>query len=357
MSRWIFGVVLLMLVTGLSHMVEAQTVRGRLVGADADVPVSGALVSLEDSAGVSVAQMVTGSAGRFGLRAPMPGRYHLQVRRIGFHPWSTEVVLAAGEELVRTVSLSDLPVALPEIRVAGTSVCGERFRGDTLSAALWSQAGTALEITRHTVESRAYRFETLREEQEIARVGATAPVTRLHELSISAWPVQAPPAATLLANGFVENIEDIQVGPTWYGPDAEFLLSDPFFEGHCFRAVPPDPVMPPEWVGLAFEPAVRDARADIRGTLWLDRETGQLRRLNFEYTRIPKWARGSEATGELRFAPLPDGGWIVQQWRIRVPVPRVDLGTRQASLYGFRESFGRVTAVLATNGALLQRYP
>jgi len=95
---------------------------------------------------------------------------------------------------------------------------------------------------------------------------------------------------------------------------------------------------------------------DIRGTIWLDRESAQLRQLNFEYTRVPKWARGTEATGELRFAPLPDGGWIVQQWRLRVPVPRVDLGTRQASLQGYRESSGWVTAVLASNGALLKRY-
>lgn len=356
MSRLVLWGCVVALLAGAHRAAEAQSVRGRLVAADPGAPVQGALVSLEDTAGVSVAQVVTGAEGRFMVRAPRAGSYQIRVRRIGFRPWSAPVTLAEGEELIRSISLADLPIALPEIQVAGVSVCGARFQGDTLAAALWAQAGTALEITRHTVESHAYRFETLREEQDIARVGATAPVTQAREVAISAWPVQAPPVATLLSSGFIEDIDDIQAGPTWYGPDAEFLLSNPFFEGHCFRAIPPGEGMPPDWVGLAFEPAVKDARADIRGTLWLDRETGELRRLNFEYTRIPKWARGTEATGELRFAPLPDGGWIVQRWFLRVPVPRVDLGTREASLHGYRESSGRVTAVLARDGALLQRY-
>lgn len=334
---------------------DAQAIRGRLVEAGTEVAVVGALVLLQDSAGKRVAQAVSGSEGRFSLRAPAPGGYLLRILRIGYLPVDSTVRLAEGETLTRMMALAGAPVALPEITVAGTATCGDRARKDTLSGPLWTQAGTALAITAQTVKSRGLRFETLREERNIDRLGEATPVQALNELNISTWPVKSPPPDTLLASGFVENIEDMDVGPTWFGPDAEFLLSDPFFEGHCFWTVPPSLETPAGWVGLAFDPAVTDQRSDIRGTLWLDRESGQLRRLDFTYTRVPKWARGFEAGGLLAFAPLPEGGWIVQRWMLRVPLPqRSTPGSMK--VYGYRESGGHVRAVLDAQGRLLHNY-
>lgn len=291
------------------------------------------------------------------LQAPAAGSYELRVLRIGYQPHETEVRLGGGDSREETISLSGLPVALPEIEVAGVSKCGARARGDTLSSALWTQAGIALAITAQTVRSRSLRFETELEERQINRVGATTTPSGRNELSISAWPVRSPPMDSLLTSGFIENIEDLQVGPTWYGPDPEFLLSEPFFAGHCFHTVPPDSGVAEGWVGLAFEPAATDRRADIRGTLWLDRLSGQLRRLEFTYTRVPSWARGADAGGTLAFAPLPEGGWIVQRWLLRAPVPEVILGSSRARMIGSRESGGRVVAVLDSQGKVLQSYP
>ncbi len=333
----------------------AQGVRGRLLEATSDAPVVGALVVLEDASGRRVAQMVTGEAGRFVVRAPAAGAYRLRVLRIGYLPFDSEVRLPAGELSDRTLMLAGAPVALPEIAIAGTSMCGDRARGDTLSSALWLQAGTALEITAQTVLSRSYRFETALENRNIDRLGNPTDVAELNELSISAWPVRAPPPDTLLSIGFIENIDDTVDGPTWYGPDPEFLLSEPFFEGHCFWTVPPGQGEPPEWVGLAFEPGQRDSRSDIRGTLWLDRQSAQLRRLDFFYTRLPKWARGYTGGGVLTFAPLPGGGWIVQRWLLRVPLPQATTPGNM-KVYGYRESGGYVRAVLDAKGKMVHSY-
>ncbi|HEX5005131.1 MAG TPA: carboxypeptidase-like regulatory domain-containing protein, partial [Gemmatimonadales bacterium] len=310
-----------------------------------------------NSAGTRVAQSVSSGSGRFQVQAPSAGSYSLRVLRIGYQPYEVTRRFDGTAPSEETIRLSGLPVALPEIAVAGSSKCGERALGDTLSSAIWTQAGTALAITAQTVRSRSYRFQTALEQRQVDLVGTTSTPAVTNELGISAWPVRSPPPDTLLASGFVENLEDLQVGPTWYGPDPEFLLSDPFFAGHCFRAVPADSSSEAGWVGLAFEPAARDMRADIRGTLWLDRATAELRRLEFEYTRLPRWARGSEAGGTLAFAPLPEGGWIVQKWMIRVPVPEVEVATGRAKVLGYRESGGHVVAVLDASGVVLQRYP
>jgi hypothetical protein len=334
----------------------AQAIRGRLVEEVTDVPVVGALLLLQDSAGKRVAQGVSGSEGRFSIKAPAPGAYTLRVLRIGYLPVESMVRLSEGETLTRTMALAGAPVALPEITVAGTATCGDRARKDTLSAALWTQAGTALAITAQTVKSQAYRFQTVLEDRDLDRFGTPSTPRQVNELSISTWPVRSPSPDTLLTSGFVENIEDLVVGPTWYGPDAEFLLSDPFFEGHCFWTVPPGLGDPSEWVGLAFEPGAKDQRSDIRGTLWLDQASAELRRLDFSYTRLPKWAREVEAGGTLRFAPLPGGGWIVQRWMLRVPVPQLDVGSGKVTVLGFRESGGRVTAVLNSRGKVVQDY-
>jgi len=346
---------LTLLLSLLAGTLRAQTLRGRLVEDGSAAGVVGALVLLQDSSRKRVAEGVSGEAGRFALRAPSAGRYLLRVLRIGYHPFETDVQLGPEEMPSRTFTLSGLPFSLPEITVVGTSVCGARSRGDTLSSALWIEAGTALGITAQTVKSASLRFVVVREGREIDRSGTSYPVDAPNPLGTSGWPVRSPPADTLLVSGFIENIDDKSVGPTWYGPDAEFLLSEPFFDGHCFHVIPPTDSIPATWVGLAFEPATADRRADIRGTLWMDRQSAELRRLEFTYTRLPRWARGADAGGRLDFAPLPGGGWIVQRWLLRVPIPeRTPNGAMR--IYGYRELGGHVRAVRDAQGKVLQTY-
>jgi hypothetical protein len=348
-------VILLLGLCGSAARLQAQAVQGRLTDQLTGRPSVGALVLLEDSAGRQVTQVVSGAEGRYRLRASTPGAYVVRVLRIGYAPFVGRVVLASGETITRNWELSGVIYQLPEITVAGAPRCGSRARGDTLLEALWSEAGTALGITAQTVASRSFRFETVLEARDIDRLGNSTPADEVNRLGVSSWPVRSPPADTLLTSGFVENLDDLNEGPTWYGPDADFLLSTAFLARHCFQTVPPGPENPPEWVGLAFAPEFKDQRADIRGTLWLDRKTAELRRLDFQYTRLPKWARGEVAGGELRFAPLPGGGWIVQRWMLRVPVPqRTEAGS--ARVYGYRESGGHVTAVLDVSGKLVQSY-
>lgn len=360
-------VLLLLLLVPIPPL-HAQGIRGRLLQAGSNTPIVGALVVLQDSAGKRAAQTVSGGEGRYSIRAPAAGRYLLRVLRIGYFPYESFIELGSVDQLDRTLILGGTPVALPEISVAGKSLCGSRSKGDTLSSALWTQAGTALGIADQTVRQRGLRFVVVRDDRDIDRVGEATPVDADNPLGASGWPVRSLPADSLLEFGFILNRDDLWEGPTWLGPDPEFLLSDAFFAGHCFRTVPPADGLPAAWVGLAFEPAVESKLADVRGTLWLDRASGELRRIEYGYTLLPKWAKGHDAGGTLNLARLDDGGWVVQQWVMRVPIPRVvrtaDTRTADnrtvwketATFYGYRESVGRVVEVKTVDGQIVQRF-
>ncbi len=338
---------------------HAQALRGRLVDASPDGAIVGALVTLLDSGGTSMVQGVSGTTGRFLLRAPHPGHFTLRVLRIGFAPWDTEVQLASGETLERTLVLTDLRVVLPEVKVQGQLLCGAEAREDSLSTVLWDQARTALSLTNEAVNSLRFRFYTVLQDRMVDSAETRSvdlPAIDVSNL-VTQWPVRSPPPDSLLANGFVMNLEDLVDGPSWYGPDAEYLLSEPFFADHCFQLVPPGAGQPPDWVGLSFAPGLASPRADIRGVLWIDRATAELRRLDFAYTRLPSWAQGRHAFGQLGFSPLPGGGWIVQRWMLRVPIPEVNYNTRKARFLEYRESGGYVSQVLTAEGQEVVQYP
>ena len=196
---------------------------------------------LQDVAGQTIDQSVSNDAGHFQLRAPAAGSFSIRVLRIGYAPWLTDVGLATGQVLDRSLLLTDARIALPEIRVEGTQLCGALAEQDSVGSMLWAQAGTALALTNDGIRSRQYRFGTVLEDRLVDSSGMISralPNTSIASLS-TAWPVQSLPQDSLARYGFILNREDLVEGPTWFGPDADFLLSESFLAGHCFRTVPP----------------------------------------------------------------------------------------------------------------------
>jgi hypothetical protein len=90
-------------------------------------------------------------------------------------------------------------------------------------------------------------------------------------------------------------------------------------------------------VGLRFEPAQRRRTTDVVGTLWVDRNSGQLRVLEYVYVGLPPELDAEHVGGRLQFRRLSTGAWIVDNWYIRMPrVETVDVSgraiTRQRSM-------------------------
>lgn len=93
-----------------------QSVRGRLLEDGTDQPVAAAQVALITAAGNAIAADQSNAAGQFALRAPRPGTYRLQIRRLGYRA-RMEPVEISGRGLELDVRLEPLPVTLDPVTV------------------------------------------------------------------------------------------------------------------------------------------------------------------------------------------------------------------------------------------------
>ena len=128
----------------------AQSVQGRVLQLPADVPISGALVVLVDSAGRDVARAATSASGGYSLAAGSAGRYRIVVRQIGWQAWTSPAFeLAAGASRPLLLRIQTEPYALPTITVeARRPRCGIRLGGDAVVSRLLEVAQTALALAQ-----------------------------------------------------------------------------------------------------------------------------------------------------------------------------------------------------------------
>ena len=296
----------------------AQVVRGRVTEVNLSTPVPGALVSLLREAGdAAVVSVLSSAAGDYAIRAPAPGRYRLAVKRIGVRRFVSEVFgLDASETRAMDVQLDAVALTLPEVAVSG--LCVMKPRDLRRVASLWDEARTALQATdismrdslvqsliaRHAGELDPPSLRVLFDWRSDARVLVEQPFTSLSGDSLSAvgyWRQLPADSVEFLA------------------PDASALASNAFIRDHCFGLADP-PRNRPDLIGLSFVPA-RDRRiADITGTIWLDARRFELRFIEFRYTMLPTtMLYVNRVGGEVHYARLTSGAWIVDRWFIRMP--------------------------------------
>ncbi len=333
---------------------DAQIVRGNVTEIGSGRALAGVLVSiLDDRGGVAVAAL-SDEDGLFELRAPAPGTYVLEAKRIGVRQVRFPAfTLAEGEAIRHDVVLDPIPVVLDRVRVTGRSSCVQRPQENERTAALWEDARAALRATVLTRQTAS----------------ATDSVVRfMRKLDVNTWkvlfeqrnkvpasldkPFQSLAAQDLSSNGYVRVSDD---GSTnYYAPDAEALLSDAFLADHCFR-VEQGTGDHRTHVGLAFQPVRGRETPDIRGVLWLDKATAELRSLDFTYTWLPFDLRSRDYGGTVSFFRTSSGRWIVWSWRIRTPEFGFERWTESASGERIplpRSSTPRVVRIQEEGGAV-----
>ncbi len=338
----------------------AQTVRGSFVDPSTGDAIPGARAVLRGADGRDAAAATTGADGGFTLRATEAGTYTLRIERIGFGATETPpFALAAGETVQRRVDANPHRIALEGIVVQSRSRCTPRPGSGPQTATLWAEARKVLGSARETGDSEGYRYTVRRYWRNMDPRGETILKDTVAIGEVAAGtPFQAVPLERLTRFGYVE--QDV-AGFAFHAPDARVLLSDHFQERHCFALVEGDSGL----IGLTFEP-LSTARPDVRGTLWLDRKTAELRRLEYRYTQVPGLRREADAAGgRMEFARLPDGRWIVGRWSIRMPIvtatrvqgamPFSDPSLRDQNslsfrLAGIREEGGEVLSASAVGG-------
>lgn len=329
----------------------AQLVAGKLVDRTTGEPLDGAFMVLVDSAGVKHGGILTNPEGRYFLRAPAPGRYTIRVERIGYATsTSRPLTLAAGETRVYDMAVSTQAIELDSIEVKAGQRCTVRPGSGARIAEVWDEARKALQLAVWTEQQRAVRYRMVNFERELDP--ETLRVLKETRTGASGYtdgsPYRSAGPEDLARNGYIRQKGD---SLSYFAPDAHVLLSDAFLDGHCFELERhPDR---PDLIGLAFRPVHRGNHPDIKGVLWLNRSSSQLRYLEFRYTSLPYPVTSPLIGGRVDFVRVSGGPWIVHSWRIRMPeVTRqhqvlgvLGVNKETYSIKGIREEGGEVLNV------------
>ena len=301
----------------VARAMDAQTVKGEVADRVTGHLVPGAVVLLLDAADRTVAQAITDARGQYRLASTAPGAFRVRALRIGYRPATSQpFTLVEGAELTLLPLHSGHPVTLDTVRVVGRNSCSTLSDG-RMTFELWEQARTALTAARITAAERLMSVRTLTFQRTTRpRNGEILSLFATERHGFSSRPWRSLPPDSLSRVGYV--VRDDHNWLTFYAPDLDALLSDRFLADHCFRI---DPESDRARIGLAFEPTrERDGVSEIRGTLWLDRATSELRRLELRYVNITEELMDAGAGAHMDFARLGDGAWVVSSWVIRMPV-------------------------------------
>lgn len=320
--RLLHPVLALAAALALPTAASAQAVAGQVVDGVDGAPLPNAVVMLLDSLRARRGGVLTDSTGRFTLAAPGPGSYVVRAERVGSaSATSPPIALRAGDTVHVPLALG-AAARLSAIRVTARERCRVRPAEGEAAARLWDEArkalaGTALGQSREALDVRLGRFTRL--------VAADRKTVREETWTMAPPGIQqfrSMDAADLGTRGFVEPAMSAAGTDSlvYYAPDAEVLLSEAFLESHCLRAVDARSGRAGQ-LGLAFEPVPRrgERRADVRGTLWIDTASLELREFEFEYTDLPPNTPAGRAGGRVGFGRLADGAWLVDRWTISMP--------------------------------------
>ena len=328
----------------------AQVIDGVVVDSESRIPVVGALVSLVDGNGRDIQRFLVDADGSFRfLVAALPGSYSLRAERLGM---STRTVdsfdLGPADTITVRIALRHRPIALAGIQASGERRCElEAALGETTHQ-VWDRARKTLRAVGASDSVGRYVYDLERHVRELEPGSLEIrSETSTHGQSTDGRPIKSHPVEMLIADGWA--VGDEAGGYRFFAPDAHTLLSDLFLATHCLRLRARDESRL-GLVGLEFRPiSLRSNRTDIEGVLWLSRETGELLWLDFDYRGLPGLAaehRSDQIGGRVEFLGLPDGGWIVSKWFIRMPMMVEEshdlLGGRRARLAGIAEEGGRV---------------
>lgn len=300
--------------------------------------VGGALVALVDAAERVVVEGVSAENGTRVLTAP-PGTYRVRVRRIGFRPFLSEPVTVPYSGELR-IAVESARVTLPAVVVTSKAACGSIDQSDRTLSLVWDEIAKALRTTQ--LHSRDFegiaRFFVYRSRLDANGSVLTSDTTFFRQGSRKPFGVRNP--AVLAVEGYV--FGDAQRGWTYFAPDETVLLSEHFAQTHCFQLVR-DQKNRPAQIGIAFKPARGRRVPEIAGTLWVDRETAELREVIFHFVNSGLLGEYG-ARGFTRFRRVPSGAWIVDDWALRAPVLRREEGRNtRTTIEGFVEDGGGVT--------------
>lgn len=285
-------------------------------------PVTGALIALLDMNDRVLSEGLSADDGSGVLRA-LAGQYRIRVRRIGFRPFTSDVVTMPREKAI-AIQVESPRVVLSTIVITAKATCGGvGLAADTI-ATVWEEAEKALQLSRLTLSDIANVSQSRIFSKRTDSDGAVVALDSARVLLVNHKPFGSPNPELLASRGYVFG-NDLQ-GWEYFGPDESVLLSDEFRGTHCFRLVR-DAKRPSE-IGLGFEPLPRRTQSDIGGVLWVNDSSSTLTEVVFQY-RNAGLLSDFTSGGYTRFSRLPSGATVVSDWLLTAPILQLVPGGRQ----------------------------
>lgn len=255
------------------------------------------LVSADSSALPSDAppQGMTNVSGRFRFDDVTPGRYRVQLLRVGFEPvLSDPLHVAAGETVQFAFRVASRPLMLPPVTVtADACVTAKDIKEHPQLQTLWQQARRGALVRTELMARYRYLVSSHEESYALKADGPTTPGTLdQHYVSDPKWAVRnaARNRAQRLSRGYYGPSN--KFGDGFHVPNELDVLHEDFLKTHCFVPVAAHGIGE---VGLQFRPVrTRPNFLDILGTIWLDSVTFLARRIELEYVD------GEESRGTFR---------------------------------------------------------
>ncbi len=306
-----------LVLAAMPAVTSAQSVQGTLLRADS-TPAAGVIVVASRGVQDSVlARVLTNGSGRYGL-AVSPGLVRLRALRIGHRPVPIgEFTLAAGAKREMRTVLPNDPIVLAAVTTEVTSSCRQTGTAGANVATVFEEARKALLAS--TLKSGdgdpLARLSVYEQARSIGGRGTSSPDLKFQE-GVTFKPFQSLPPDSLATVGYMQ--QDF-TATAYYAPDADVLLSDSFASTHCLGLAAGTGERA-GWIGLTFRPQqFKRTYVDVSGTLWLDRASNELRRMEYIYEGLPIAMQRAEPGGDVEFTRLPNGLWFVSKWEIRMP--------------------------------------
>lgn len=343
----------------LSGLLVSGAASGQLivgtVSDSARVPIQAALVTALDVSGVVQGRALTDPDGRYRIRLSAGTPVQLVVERIGFATYATEFGSTDAEgPQIRNIVLSTEAVPLTGLVVqVPPRFCDRSGDAGPQLVRAWEEATKALRTVAMTQERSPLSFRVERYRRRLAEDGEEV----LEHQRDRHWlrtltPFRSPPIDSLMAEGFLVEREGELI---YRGPDVTTLLSGAFADTHCLTVAPSED----STVAVAFRPVPGRSMPGIAGQLILRTVDWRLQQVRFHYVNASEILGDARATGEVSFAELPDGRWLVRRWQIRMPLLerriRPDLWDEGVHVIGYVEEGGLVRETRGASGDVLFR--